>query len=182
MTRPSDESDVPDFPLLPPPIPGHGEPPHDLAPAETPSSPRLMSFFSLTGAELALAESAFTQQELIARMIDHVRHPNPKVSQQGIRLFNAYALRLATLNGQVGTARTSRSATDASGAPVTQSLSASVLTHLSSPLPSTPPNTGRTFLPPHLAPPASRPPEESHHQPPQANLDGGGPPGRTDPG
>lgn len=138
---------------LPPPPPGSGEPFRALAAPEPDNAPHLMAFFSASGADLALAESQFTQQEYIGKIIEHVRHPNPKVSQGGLRLFYGYLKSIASVNGRLAQAQHTRHGTDASGNPVTSTLTATVLNGLNRPLPPATPDAGRAFIAPDVAQP-----------------------------
>lgn len=139
---------------LPDPAPGSGEPPlppNPLTPVDPQSAPILMSFFSASGAELALQRSEFTQEELIKRLVEHVRHPNPKVSQGGVRLFLGYLRGVAAANGAFARAQLTRHGSDADGNPVTNTITATVLNGLNRPLPPATPDGGRTFHPPGVA-------------------------------
>ena len=160
---------------LPPPTPGSGEPFNQLAPPDPAQAPHLMAFFSASGADLALAESQFTQQEFISRIIDHVRHPNPKVSQGGIRLLYGYLRGVAAANGQFAKAQLTRHGSDASGNPVTSTLTATVLSGLNRPIPPATPDAGRSFVAPGVATSPSDHHPTAHDDAGQAEPFGPGP-------
>lgn len=148
----------PSHPELPPPLPGQGAPPSTLGFPEDPATPALLAFFDLDGASLALAQSEFTQEELIRKLVEYVRHPSPKVAQTGIRQFLAYLTTVAKFSGAVASAKRTL-VSNPDGSPlVTETLSRSVLSTLTRKAPPPQPH-GRTFIPPSVASPPPPAPE-----------------------
>lgn len=93
--------------------------PNQLLPmggGELPAEERaIMSFFDLRGAALAIESEQFTQEEMVRRIIEHIRDGDPAVSQRGILQFKNHIRELATVNGRIGTARMERINQDENG-------------------------------------------------------------------
>ena len=118
-----------------------------------------MSFFDLSGAGLAVAQSGFDQEELVNTMIGHVRDPDPVVSQKGISQFFSYLKQLATLNGRIATGRTERTTRDSDGTASRSVVSGSQVISPSIPRPKPPTLAAREYLPPASADPGGNLPE-----------------------
>lgn len=61
----------------------------------------VLAFFDLSGADLALAKSGFTQEEFVSRLINLARDPDPTVSAAALKHINRYLREVAELDGAI---------------------------------------------------------------------------------
>lgn len=61
-------------------------------------------FFDTEGASLALARSSFTQEELVRRLVDIARDPDPRIALAGIDRLLRHVREIIELAGYTGSA------------------------------------------------------------------------------
>lgn len=129
----------------------------------------------------ALNQAAFGPHELITTVISHVRHPDPKVSQAGVRQFRELLHDTLKANGHLARQTVTQQKESPDGTTLRQRTSRILP-------PSIPPSTLQTHysLPPVPAQEAPRPPlqlpSESPSLPPEGDLRDPGEDGRRGPG
>ena len=114
---------------LPSPIPPSPPDPPPLTTTDPDdSSPALIaSFFGFHGAALALAKSAFSQEEMVSTLVLHARSSDAKTSLSAISQLTTLLKDIAKTQGLVSKARIHKVTKDASGSVTTSSFTSSLL-------------------------------------------------------
>lgn len=139
-----------------------------------PGEDRLTSFFSADGVSRALEACEFTREELVTRLIQLVRDPDPKIAVKGLSQLTTYLNNTARLSGAIGKVKVEKADTrDASGALISSTSHSVELNHrvtgaLARGRPAlSPPNRGQEFIPAQVPPSSDGPPLPSNSPPGQ---------------
>lgn len=90
--------------------------------APSPPEEVLDSFLGLDGFSLAVRASKFSQQELVSKLILHIRDPDPRNSLAATRQLWAITKDIALINGRITKATLSESSNEAPGQVRTRTL------------------------------------------------------------